>query len=82
MVSTIHKAKGHEFDHVLMLITHPEHPTDDKQLDKLEQYEGEAYFARALAYSELIKCFCKAYDSDEQAEKEPASVRTFILIFS
>lgn len=29
MVSTIHKAKGHEFDHVLMLITHPEHPTDD-----------------------------------------------------
>ena len=39
--------------------------TDDKQLDKLEQYEGEAYFARALAYSELIKCFCKAYDSDE-----------------
>ena len=42
---------------------------DDKQLDKLEQYEGEAYFARALAYSELIKCFCKAYDSDEQAEQ-------------
>ena len=40
--------------------------TDDKQLDKLEQYEGEAYFARALAYSELIKCFCKAYDSDDQ----------------
>ena len=29
VVSTIHKAKGHEFDHVLMLITHPEHPTDD-----------------------------------------------------
>ena len=28
VVSTIHKAKGHEFDHVLMLITHPEHPTD------------------------------------------------------
>lgn len=29
VISTIHKAKGHEFDHVLMLITHPEHPTDD-----------------------------------------------------
>ena len=29
VVSTIHKAKGHEFDHVFMLITQPEHPTDD-----------------------------------------------------
>ena len=29
VVSTIHKAKGHEFDHVFMLITNPEHPTDD-----------------------------------------------------
>lgn len=29
VVSTIHKAKGHEFDHVLMLITHPKHPTDE-----------------------------------------------------
>ena len=29
VVSTIHKAKDHEFDHVLMLITHPEHPTDE-----------------------------------------------------
>lgn len=48
----------------------------DKELDKLEQYEGEAYFARALAYSELIKCFCKAYDSDEQAEKELGVVLT------
>lgn len=34
VVSTIHKAKGHEFDHVLMLVTHPEHPTDEK----LRQY--------------------------------------------
>ncbi len=39
----------------------------DTELDQLEQYEGEALFARALAYSELIKCFCKAYDNDEQA---------------
>ena len=31
-------------------------------LDRLDQYCGEAYFARALAYSELIKLFCKAYE--------------------
>lgn len=37
--------------------------TDDSALDKLDQCCGEAYFARALAYSELIKLFCKAYDS-------------------
>ena len=36
--------------------------TDDEQLDKLQDLKGEAYFARALAYSELIKCFCKAYE--------------------
>ena len=28
--------------------------TDDKDLDKLDQCCGEAYFARALAYSELV----------------------------
>ena len=42
---------------------------NDEDFDRLEQYCGEAYFARALAYSELIKLFCKAYDSDEMAEK-------------
>lgn len=41
--------------------------TDDKELDKLDQCCGEAYFARALAYSELVKLFCKAYESDEDA---------------
>ena len=30
--------------------------TSDTELDRLEQYQGEAYFARALAYSELIRC--------------------------
>ena len=47
----------------------------DKELDKLGEYQGGAYL-RALAYSELIKCFCKAYDSDEQAEKELGVVLT------
>lgn len=36
--------------------------TDDEQIDELQSLKGEAYFARALAYSELIKCFCKAYE--------------------
>jgi starch-binding outer membrane protein, SusD/RagB family len=31
--------------------------TNDDDLDRLDQYCGEAYFARALAYSELIKLF-------------------------
>lgn len=44
--------------------------TSDEDLDRLDQYCGEAYFARALAYSELIKQFCKAYDSKEQAEQD------------
>lgn len=36
--------------------------TDDEQIDELQDLKGEVYFARALAYSELIKCFCKAYE--------------------
>lgn len=43
---------------------------DEDQLDQLQWYKGEAHFARALAYSELVKLFCKAYESDEQAAKE------------
>lgn len=43
---------------------------NDEDFERLEQYCGEAYFARALAYSELIKLFCKAYEGDEEAEKE------------
>ena len=35
---------------------------DDSQIETLDYYTGEVYCARALAYSELIKCFCKAYD--------------------
>ena len=36
--------------------------TDDDSIETLDYYTGEVYCARALAYSELIKCFCKAYD--------------------
>ena len=49
---------------------------DDNDLDRIDQYCGEAYFARALAYSELIKCFCVAYDSEEQASSVPGVVIT------
>lgn len=36
--------------------------TDDIKLDALDVCVGEAYFAKALAYSELIKLYCKAYN--------------------
>lgn len=50
--------------------------TDDTDLDKLDQYCGEAYFARALAYSELVKLFCKAYESDEDAVSQLGVILT------
>ena len=36
--------------------------TDDTKLKDLDTYTGEVYAIRALAYSELLKCYCKAYD--------------------
>ena len=36
--------------------------TNDDNIDAMEQYTGEIYAIRALAYSELVKLFCKAYD--------------------
>lgn len=36
--------------------------TNDDKIGTLEQYTGEVYTIRALAYSELLKCFCKAYE--------------------
>ena len=36
--------------------------TDDEQIKYLDYYTGEVFCARALAYSELVKCFCKAHD--------------------
>ena len=43
--------------------------TSDDRIEALELYTGEVYAIRALAYSELLKCFCKAYDP-ATAEKE------------
>lgn len=42
--------------------------TDDNALEKLDGYEGETCFARALAYSELIKLFCKSYEPATAAQ--------------
>lgn len=43
--------------------------SDDDQLAILEDFEGEVLVSRALAYSELIKCFCKAYDPATAADE-------------
>ena len=43
--------------------------TDDVKIQQLDALTGETYFCRALAYSELIKLFCKAYEP-ESAENE------------
>lgn len=43
--------------------------SEDRDFDTLRSLEGEVYFARALAYSELIKCFCKAYDPATAGEE-------------
>lgn len=42
---------------------------DDTELAILLDFEGEVLMARALAYSELIKCFCKAYDPQTAADE-------------
>lgn len=39
-----------------------EKTVDDKNYEILQGFKGEALFARALCYSELIKMYCKAYD--------------------
>ena len=44
--------------------------TNDERIDNLYTYKGEVHTIRAMAYSELIKCFCKAYESDEAAKQE------------
>ena len=41
--------------------------TENDQLDELDELEGETHFARALAYSELIKLYCKSYEPETAA---------------
>lgn len=44
--------------------------TSDTELDNFKALCGEAYFARALAYSELIRLYCKPYESADEAANE------------
>ena len=48
----------------------------DADLKTLDQYTGEVYCARALAYSELIKCFCEAYDVNRAEQQLGVVLRT------
>lgn len=41
----------------------------DDDIEELDELCGEVHFARALAYSELIKMYCKAYDPETAAEE-------------
>ena len=50
--------------------------TDDTQIKYLDYYTGEVYCARALAYSELVKCFCKAYDPATAANEQGVVIRS------
>lgn len=50
--------------------------TDDEKLDDLDEYTGEVYAIRALCYSELLKCYCKAYDPATAADEPGVVLRT------
>ncbi len=50
--------------------------TDDAKLDILDGYTGEVYCIRALCYSKLIECFCKAYDPATAASTPGVVLRT------
>ena len=43
---------------------------EDSDIEHYNQICGEAYFARAMAYSELIKLYCKSYESRDDANNE------------
>lgn len=45
---------------------------NDAEIDALDSWTGEVYCARALAYSELLKCWCQAYPLTGDAS-DPAS---------
>ena len=49
---------------------------DDTEIDLLDGFTGEVYCARALAYSELAKFFCKAYEPATAANELGVVLRT------
>ncbi len=49
---------------------------DDEDWSRYEMYIGEAHFARALAYSELVRLFCEAYDPQRASEQLGVVVST------
>ena len=50
--------------------------TSDSDIQTLDQYTGEVYCARGLAYAELIKCFCDAYDKNKAEQQLGVVLRT------
>lgn len=42
---------------------------NDDDAEVLDELVGEVYFARALAYSELVKMYCKAYEPQTAADE-------------
>lgn len=49
---------------------------DDTEITLLDGFTGEVHCARALAYSELVKCFCKAYEPDTASQELGVVLRT------
>ncbi len=50
--------------------------TNDERIADLEDYKGQALAIRALCYTELTKCFCKAYDPVTATETAGVMLRT------
>lgn len=50
--------------------------TSDEHIEVMEYYKGEVYGIRALCYSELIKCFCNAYDPATAENELGVVIRT------
>lgn len=50
--------------------------TNDDDIEMLELYTGEVYAIRAMCYSELIKCYCKAYDPETAGSTPGVVLRT------
>ena len=53
--------------------------TDEAKLTDLNTYTGEVYAIRALAYSELLKCYCKAYKPETAQTELGVVLRTTTL---